>query len=160
MLSQRCGHWECLWTCSAKTNFGTEIPIDEAPGESERPAKCIEGKFVHVDRIEIRFFNIRSRHLAQVIFDEVERKREFYDTVMKRRQKLIEVMKAKDTEMDESLNGLRDRRPTTLKNDLMEWLVGTTYLHVNINIKTHLLQLILRSSAHMKWITISCDKWH
>lgn len=63
---------------------------------------------------------MRSCHPAQVIFDEVEQKREFYDNIMKRRQKLIEVMKAKDIEMDESLNGLRERRPITHKNDLME----------------------------------------
>lgn len=61
-----------------------------------------------------------SCHSAQVLFDEVEQKRELYDNIMKRRQKLLEVMKAKDVEMDEKLNELRERRPTTLKNDLME----------------------------------------
>lgn len=39
---------------------------------------------------------------------------------MKRREKLIEVMEAKDIEMDEELNGSKDRRRATLANDIID----------------------------------------
>lgn len=75
-----------------------------------------------MNRIHIshHFFFFCSGHSSQVIFDDVEQKRENYDSIMKRREKLIEVMKTKDIEMNVSLDGLKGRRSFALKTDLMD----------------------------------------
>lgn len=57
---------------------------------------------------------------TQVIFDEVARKREYYDGIMKRREKMVEVMETKDAEMDKVLEELKERQKSTFKNDLIE----------------------------------------
>lgn len=59
-------------------------------------------------------------NLAQVLFDDVEQKRGYFDSVSKRREKLVDVIKAKDIEMNVGLDQSKERRISTFRNDRME----------------------------------------
>lgn len=53
----------------------------------------------------------------QAIFGEIEEKRELYDSVSTRRQKLVEVMEVMDAEMNENLIRSKEQRRYMLEND-------------------------------------------
>lgn len=155
MLPQRRGYRECLWARAAKTNFGTKIPSDEAPGKSERTAKCIGGNFVHVERIEITFFTcplvLRHRWFSM----RSSRSVNSTTTLWNADKNWLRWWKRRISRwMRVWMDWENDDRPRTKTIWWNDRPVGIPYSHVNINITRHLVQSISRSSAHTKWTTV------